>query len=266
MRNRKTEGTTGIPDNTAAVMEDSMEKDPGTIVIGIHTQDKISEEGLSLGVQAVGPPQSHGASNTNGNDVVMVAVSEKKVRKALFQEDSAEVHVSEKSGSGNTSGRDEEGEQGEILDTTMEENNSGDDTIAGIEAADLEINLGMTIGLENVASKGNDTMVTLEETQVNILVDQVGLGGDGPNLVMGPMILAGEDGDKEELDAEEDEVDETIGEPHNKLTKPEKKKLVKGNPLLKGISSKKRLVQALVSPRKKNGSKKEVQIGDDLYP
>lgn len=48
--------------------------------------------------------------------------------------------------------------------------------------------------------------------------------------------------------------------------KPERKKIANGNMVLKGVSSRKRLVQALVSPRKKNGSKKDVQIGDGLYP
>lgn len=47
------------------------------------------------------------------------------------------------------------------------------------------------------------------------------------------------------------------------LTK--KKKNTKGNAVLKEISSKKRLVQACISPRKKNGTKKEIQIGDRLY-
>lgn len=50
----------------------------------------------------------------------------------------------------------------------------------------------------------------------------------------------------------------------NAVAPTEKKKISKDNVVLKGISLKKRLEQALVSPRKKNGTK-EFQIGDGLY-
>lgn len=50
---------------------------------------------------------------------------------------------------------------------------------------------------------------------------------------------------------------------HGLLTKPERKKIAKGNPLLKGASSRKRLVQALVSPRKKMGQRRRFKSVTD---
>lgn len=45
-----------------------------------------------------------------------------------------------------------------------------------------------------------------------------------------------------------------------------RKNIIRGNQVLKGVSTKKSNVQALISPRKKLVSKNSVRLGDRLYP